>query len=211
VETQTGDVDAGWLGERLTEPAAGFGLSLDGNQVRTLAAYASRVLAWNRRINVTGAASAEELVDTHLVDALALVPHLPEGAFSFIDVGSGAGLPGIVLSILRSDARAILLEPIHKKQALLARVVRELGLEGVRAIPERLEQHLARAPASFDVAVSRATWRVAEWLERARPLVRPGGRILGLAGAEAAELPEGARRVAYTVAGRSRAVVILDG
>jgi len=204
------DVDPGWLAERLAAPAAGFGLALDDLQLRRLGSYVSQVLAWNRRINVTGAASAEQLVDAHLVDAFALAPHLPARAFSLVDVGSGAGLPGLVLAILRPDARVLLLEPIHKKQALLARVVRELGLEGVRSLPERLEAHLARGPQSYDLAVSRATWPPAEWIERARPLVREGGRILALEGAEAAALPAGARRAAYAVGEAQRAVVVLD-
>ena len=136
---------------------------------------------------------AEALADEHLADALALLPQLPAASFRFIDVGSGAGLPGLVLALLRPDAEGMLLEPTRKKRAFLAHAVRALALAPrVEARAERLEAHLAAGAAGrYDVAVSRATWPAAHWLELGRPLVRPGGCVLGLEGAESWRAPGG--------------------
>ena len=153
-------------------------------QFEPLARYASLVLEWGARINLTGAKTPEALADEHLADALALLPHLPAGPFSFVDVGSGAGLPGLVVALLRADASGRLLEPIGKKQAFLAHAIRELGLAGrISARAERLEDHLrAGGKGAYDVAVSRAVWPVADWLERGLPLVKAGGLWIGLDG-----------------------------
>ena len=170
------------------------------------------MLAWGARINLTGARTREALADQHLADALAALPHLPAGAFHFADVGSGAGLPGLVLSILRPEARGVLLEPIRKKHAFLAHAVRELGLAGrLEARAERLEAHLAGgAGAAYDVAISRAVWPAADWLERGRPLLRPGGTILGFEGASPAELPPGATRHSYRLGRRQRSLIVCE-
>lgn len=177
-----------------------------------LARYAELVLDWGARFNLTGARTHEALADEHLADALVVLPHLPAGAFRIVDVGSGAGLPGLVLALARPEARGVLLEPIRKRHAFLTHAVRELGLAGrVEARAEGLEAHLAEGAAGpYDVAISRATWPVARWLDRAAPLVGPGGRLFGFEGAAAAELPAGARRYRYTIGGKRRALVVLE-
>jgi len=173
--------------------------------------YVCSLLEWNQRINLTGVRTAQELVEQHVADALFLLPHLPREAFSFVDVGSGNGLPGLVLRILRPDARGVLLEPVRKKHAFLAHVIRQLHLRGLRALPVRLEQHLeSEGSGQYDLAVSRATWPPAEWLERARPLVRPGGRILAQAAGVDTGVPPEVRRHPYLLAGRRRSVLVLD-
>lgn len=207
-------IDPAWLGERLA--AAGPALPLPRpTQLPQLARYAELLLDWNRRINLTGARSAEALVDEHLADALAILPQLPaagrDQAFDLVDVGSGGGLPGVVLAVLCPEAHGVLLEPIHKKQAFLAHVLRVLELyPRFRSIPERLEEHLARgAAAAYDIAISRAVWPLPGWLERAPALLRRPGRILAHEGARGL-LPPGAHRHPYEVAGRPRAIIVQD-
>ncbi len=201
------------LAERLDEAAReGLGRSLEEREARGLLAYARQLLSWGERINLTGASSLEELADAHLADALMLVSHLPRrpGA-RLVDVGSGAGLPGLVLAIVCPALRITLLEPTGKKTSFLRSVRRNLGLDNVDCRTQRLEALLADEPSpGFDVAVSRATWPPAEWLERARPLVRPGGRILALEGRESVPLPKGARRFPYSLGARRRAVIVLE-
>jgi 16S rRNA (guanine527-N7)-methyltransferase len=206
----TGTVSAAWLAERLAEPARALGVTLPAPACVHLAAYADAVLVWGSRVNLTGARSAEALADDHLADALALLPHLPPGPFSFVDVGSGAGLPGIVVALVREDAAGTLLEPNSKKRAFLAHAIRSVGLSGrVVARGERLEDHLETGGAgAYDVAFSRAVWPAADWLERAVPLLRPGGRALGLEGPTAGPLPAGTERHPYVLHGRPRSVLV---
>jgi 16S rRNA (guanine527-N7)-methyltransferase len=200
----------GWLEARLAEPARALGLAIPPEAFAPLAAYTGLVLDWGARINLTGARSAEALADEHLADALPLLRHLPAGPFRLADVGSGAGLPGIVLSILRPDAEGTLLEPVAKKHAFLAHAIRSLGLTArLTARAERLEAHLeAGGRGAYDVAVSRAVWPAAEWAQRGPPLLAPGGVLLGLEGSEPGALPPGSERHPYELAGRRRSVLV---
>jgi len=174
-----------------------------------LAQYASLVLEWGARINLTGARTPEALADDHLADALALLPHLPGEPFRFVDVGSGAGLPGAAIALLRPDASGTLLEPVRKKHSFLAHAVRALLLsERLEARNERLEKHLAeRGSGAYDVAVSRAVWPASEWLALGEPLLKPAGLLLGVEGSTPGELPPGASRYPYRLRDRSRAVI----
>jgi 16S rRNA (guanine527-N7)-methyltransferase len=154
-----------------------------------LARYVGLVLEWGARINLTGAKTPEALVDEHIADAWALLPLLPPEPFRFVDVGSGAGLPGLVLGLARPDAKGVLLEPRGKRHAFLLHAVRQLGLRGrVEVRRERLEAYEPELP--HDVALSRATWPVLEWIRLAPRLVRqPGGRVMGLEGSTRVEHP----------------------
>jgi len=198
------------IGELLARivPAAG---RLTAATLHQLDQYVGTLLEWNQRINLTGARTAQELVEQHVADALFLLPHLPDDPFCFVDVGSGNGLPGLVLRILRPDAGGVLLEPVRKKHAFLAHAIRQLQLQGLRALPERLERHLETGGAGrYDLAVSRATWPPEEWLELARPLIRPGGRVLAQEAGVNSGVPPGVGRHPYLIAGRRRAVLVLD-
>jgi 16S rRNA (guanine527-N7)-methyltransferase len=203
-------VSAAWLGERLAEPARELGVALPPGALEGLAVHASLVLAWGARINLTGARTPEALVDEHLADALALLPHLPAGPFVFADVGSGAGLPGLVLALLRADATGALLEPTGKKHTFLAHAIRTLGLTGrVTARAERLEDHLRTGGrGAYDVAVSRAVWPAAEWIERGVALLRPGGVAIGVEGTDPGECPPGCERHPYPIRGRIRSLLL---
>ena len=160
--------------------AIGWGVPVSDDQVARLLQFAELLLLWNERINLTGARSVEALVDEHLPDSFAVASVLGEPA-RVIDVGSGGGLPAIPLSILRPALQVLLVEPLAKKVAFLRTAVRELGLGGRIAIdPRRIEEVVASPRDAPDVALSRATFPPARWLEVGRGLVRPGGQVLVL-------------------------------
>ena len=202
-------VSAAWLRARLAEPAQQLGVEIPPASCGPLAQYASLVLEWGGHMNLTGARTPEAFADDHLADALALLPWLPPGAFHFIDVGSGAGLPGIPVALLRPDASGVLLEPNRKKHTFLAHAIRALRLSERLAVrSERLEQHAgAGGHGDYDVAVSRAVWPAGAWLALGRPLLKTGGVLLGVEGSKAGELPPGAMRHPYRLQGRLRAVI----
>jgi 16S rRNA (guanine527-N7)-methyltransferase len=203
------EVSAAWLKARLATPAQQLGVAIPASSYEPLALYASLVLEWGARINLTGARTAAALADDHLADALALLPHLPPGPFRFVDVGAGAGLPGVVIALLRPDASGVLLEPTRKKHSFLAHVIRALALSGrLEARGERLEQHLLECGGgAYRVALSRAVWSASEWLLLGEPLLMPGGMLLGVEGSTPGELPPGAVRHPYRLQNRLRAVV----
>jgi 16S rRNA (guanine527-N7)-methyltransferase len=193
----------------LSPAARSLGISLGDAMLGSLSRFASLLLAWNARINLTGAHDLETLAREHLADALALVSHLP-AAGSCVDVGSGAGLPGLVLAICRPDLRFQLLEPSQKRRAFLAAVVRDLGIGNVTISAERLGAHARRVGAAYDFAVSRAVFELPTWLATGRGLVRPGGAIAGLAGREFPPgVPTTAETHPYDVGAGSRAIVLV--
>lgn len=174
-----------------------------------LAQFAAELLRWNERINLTGARDLETLAREHLADALALVPALPAAPARWIDVGSGAGLPGLVLALARPDLEAVLLEPIEKRRAFLASTVRALGLANVTLLSGRLEDHLRAGggAGAYDLAVARAVFPLLEWLQRGRALLRSSGVLVGLEGSTQGPLPPDAERLPYDVGLGPRAII----
>ncbi len=170
--------------------------------------YLTLLSRWTKTTNLVAATTSPlELVVHHVADCLALLPHLGD-AHRIVDVGSGGGLPGAVLALVRPTVLVTALEPVHKKHAFLAHLRRDLALDNFTPLPERDEQHRARPDFSpYDLAVSRAAFPMAEWLSRAPHLVRPGGRILAMEGRERHPLPPTATRHPYHLATRARAII----
>jgi 16S rRNA (guanine527-N7)-methyltransferase len=169
---------------RVTD-AAGFGTRvarvLAGGPPEAIVAagaigsWLSLVRAWNARIDLTAARSDDELVDLMVADAAELASRLPAGA-RVVDVGSGAGAPGVALAVLRPDLRVTLVEPLQKRVAFLRTVVGSVfGAPGRPEVVRARGEDLAGAKA-FDVAVSRATLTPPAWLALGHALA-PGGDV----------------------------------
>ena len=141
-----------------------------------IALYMQQLLVWNKRVNLTGARSLEDLLGEHLPDSFALAKLVPEG-LEVVDVGSGGGLPAIPFALLRRDCRVTLVEPRAKRIAFLNTVARVCGCVSVEISRKRLEDFRG---SRFSVAMSRATFAPEEWLRLAPPLVVPGGRMIVL-------------------------------
>lgn len=144
--------------------------------IEPLAAYLSLLSRWNTTHNLVAAGSLEELVRRHVVEALAGAGHLPSAAGLLIDVGSGAGLPGIPLLVARPGWRGILVEPRTKRWAFLHLVVRELGLDA--EVVDRRYQEMDLGEQLLDVVVSRALGGHDELLAWSREHLRPAGKVL---------------------------------
>src|SRR5687768_3815026 len=150
----------------LRQEATRLGVELNDRALAHFDKYLRLLNKWSASVNLVGTRDPGDIARFHLADSLALVPHLT-GRKRIVDVGSGAGLPGAALAICLPDAEVTSLEPIHKKHAFLAAVRRELGLTGFTPLAERDEQHRAATGFQpYDLAVSRATWAIPEWLER---------------------------------------------
>jgi 16S rRNA (guanine527-N7)-methyltransferase len=186
-----------------------LGRGLEHREVEALSGYLELLERWNRKINLSGSREPEALAG-HVLDCLALVPHLDAGAGRLVDVGSGAGLPGAVLAVVCPALAVTALEPVHKKHAFLATIRRELGLANFHPLAQRVEAHRGAAGfAPYDVAVSRATFALPEWLEIGASLVHESGLVLAMEGSEQNKLPAGASRHRYELPGsdRRRAIV----
>lgn len=167
------------LEERIAGGLAAMGLVLPGAAHAKLADYLRLIAKWNRIHNLTAVREPEQMVVLHLLDSLTLLPHLV-GAKTLLDVGTGAGLPGIPLAIARGDLQVTLLDSSHKKASFLTQARTELGLSNVEVVCERVEQW--RPPGLFDVVVSRAFAELADFVTQARHLGAPGGHLLAMKG-----------------------------
>jgi 16S rRNA (guanine527-N7)-methyltransferase len=170
----------------------------------TLTKFATELLRWNERINLTAARTMDDALQ-HIEDSAAILSYIPEGTKRLIDVGSGGGLPAAVIAIERPEIAVTALEPVHKKLAFLQHAKR-LFCANLEPRAERVEQHAVR---DYDVATSRATFALPTWLSIGRRLVHPGGLVLAMEGAEQFELPPGATRHPYAMGDRTRAIVVL--
>jgi 16S rRNA (guanine527-N7)-methyltransferase len=183
------------FGETLEQGARALGIGLSDLAVEKLERYADRLLAWNRKVNLTAITDPAELAEKHLVDSLAILPEVA-GAATLLDVGSGAGLPGIPLAIALPSLEVTCCDTVAKKVAFVKAVSAELGIRvrGVAARaggdPER--EGLPRA----EVVVSRAFADPERWLPLGARYLSPGGRVLAMLGREADE--DGLRRAAAT-------------
>jgi 16S rRNA (guanine527-N7)-methyltransferase len=140
-----------------------------------LARLLDLVLLWNQRVDLTAARSPEELVDLYLTDALVIASHTgPDANASWIDVGSGAGAPGVVLQLLRPELRLTLVEPRSKRVAFLRTAIGQLRL-GSKVVGGRSD---SIGGGACDLAVSRATFPPEEWLIEGARLARRGVWVL---------------------------------
>lgn len=131
-----------------------------------------------------GPREAPRLWDRHLINCALLSPALPEGA-SVVDIGSGAGLPGLVLAIARPDLSITLVEPLLRRTTFLEEVVAELELTNVSVVRGRAD--VLHGQATFDVVTSRAVAPLERLLEWSMPLVAPHGALVAMKGSSAAE------------------------
>lgn len=178
-------------------------LGLDSSLTWNLSAFIDLFAKWNRSINLSAASTRAEIIE-HLVDSLHVVPYLRD-AKRVLDVGSGGGFPVVVAATCLPDVAFTSLEPVHKKHAFLRTAARELGLENLDPLAQRVEDHETR---DYDVAMSRATFDLADWLRTGLERVRPGGVVLGFEAIPRDDLPAGIERQRYDLAGKQRAIVV---
>jgi 16S rRNA (guanine527-N7)-methyltransferase len=162
----------------LRQGLARMGLALPPAATDQLANYLDLLIKWNRVYNLTAIHDESKLVSHHVLDSLAVVAHLPEG--TIVDVGSGAGLPGIPIAIARPGLAVALLDSNHKKAAFLQQAVAELGLANTQVVLERAE--IYRPVRAFNAVVSRAFSDLADFVKLAGHLCAPNGVMIAMKG-----------------------------
>lgn len=153
-------------------------LALDETQLDKLVKYLELLQTWNKVFNLTSITTPKEMVYLHIIDSLLTAPFLT--GKRLLDVGSGAGLPGIPLAILNPDQNWVLLDKVNKKTLFQNQVVAELGLKNVQAVHCRAEDF--HPPEGFDQIVSRAYASLALFIETTRHLLCKNGTFIALKG-----------------------------
>ena len=170
-----------------------LGVGLSDQQIEGLERYLALLEKWNRVYNLTAIREPERMVTHHLLDSLTILPHVRGPRV--LDVGSGAGLPGIPLALASPELAVTLLDSSHKKAAFLQQAVAELQLANTNVVTARVESW--QTDARYDTIVSRAFADLGEFVSAAARLLAPGGTIAAMKGVhphdEIERLPAGFR------------------
>lgn len=172
---------------RLEAKCAALGIALTGPMLDALDQYAEILVEYNQKVNLTAITDPEEIEDKHFADSL-LLANLPETAGKLVDVGTGAGFPGVVAKIFKPELQLTLMEPTGKRVEFLKYVCAQLGLSGVEFAKERAEEAARKVwREQFDVATARGVAALPMLSEYCLPLVKVGGVFLAMKGPGAAE------------------------
>ena len=171
--------DRAALSAVLGEGIAAMRLDVSPAQQDKLMNYLALMFKWNAVYNLTSLRDPMQMVTHHLLDSLAAVPAF-SAAKNVLDVGSGGGLPGIVLAIVRPDMKVSMIDTVHKKTAFLTQVKAELGLVNVTVYTARVEQ--LQVSDKFDVITSRAFADLSDFVNWSSHLLADGGRYIALKG-----------------------------
>jgi len=173
--------------ERLKTAAIDFAMPLSDEQIQSFSHYQDLLLEWNKKMNLTAITDPQEIVVKHFIDSLSCFDQeVFSTGCSVIDVGTGAGFPGLPLKIYRPDIHLFLIDSLQKRTIFLQTVVKDLQMENVEIRHLRAEEAGRKkiCRAHFDVAVSRAVARLSVLCELCLPLVRVGGHFIAMKGAK---------------------------
>ncbi|MGN0494296.1 MAG: 16S rRNA (guanine(527)-N(7))-methyltransferase RsmG [Acutalibacteraceae bacterium] len=185
--------------EKIAESCAEFGAELDREKTERLSIYGNLLLSWNEKMNLTAITDPEEVLYKHFYDCILFLKHItPEMGESLIDVGTGAGFPGMVLKIMRPDIKVTLLDSLNKRLVFLNDVIEKTGLQGVCTVHMRAED-AGKSPVhreKYGIACARAVAAMPVLMEYCLPLVKKGGMFVAMKGASAKEETDSAQNAA---------------
>jgi len=166
----------------LVHGARELGIVLEPHHLELFEVYVRELLKWNRKVNLTSLRDEEEVAVKHFLDSLTVAPLLEEEG-ELLDLGTGAGFPGLVLKIYSPSVRAVLLDASQKRVFFLRHLIRILRLKGVEVLHGRAEDpSLRRKAGEFSLVVSRAFASLEEFLRMAIPYTRKGGKVIAMKG-----------------------------
>ena len=199
---------------RLEEKCSTWNIALTGTQLDQLDAFAEILVEYNQKVNLTAITDPEGIEDKHFLDSL-LFAAQPEVAGKMVDVGAGAGFPGIVTKIYKPELELTLMEPTGKRVDFLRYACAELGLTGVEFAKERAEEAARKIwREQFDVASARAVAALPILSEYCLPLVKVGGWFIAMKGPEADAEAKAAANALKKLGGQyeeTRAFTLPDG
>ena len=171
--------------DKLIQGAGKLGIKFNGKQLKQFQTYYEELIEWNKKFNLTSITDYQEVQVKHFLDSLSVTSaltkeELENSNFNIVDIGTGAGFPGVPLKILLREARLVLIESVGKKTTFLRHIVAKLGLDNVEVIQGRAKE-IAHSPLyreQFALAVSRAVALLPVLLELALPFCRIDGKFV---------------------------------
>ena len=180
-----------------------MGILIEEKQIHQFFIYMERLLEWNEKINLTAITKPEEIILKHFIDSMTIIKYLKPNT-KIVDVGTGAGFPGIPIKIMREDIEVTLLDSLQKRLLFLEQVIQELELDKVKTIHARAEE-LGKNKAyreKFDYATSRAVANLATLSEYLMPFVKIGGYGIAMKGSHIEEEMEQSKNAIFVLGGK---------
>ncbi|HET9452554.1 MAG TPA: 16S rRNA (guanine(527)-N(7))-methyltransferase RsmG [Aggregicoccus sp.] len=175
------------FGDRLAEGAKALGLALPEGLEGPLFQLMGELLKWNAKVNLTAITAPEEVLEKHFLDSLAVLPEVA-GAASLMDLGAGAGFPGLPLKLAQPSLAVTLVDAVGKKVAFIKAAAGALRLSEVRGVHARAEGNPeAEGLPRAEVLIARAFRDLPDWLDLAPAYVAPGGRVVAMLGKNASD------------------------
>ena len=190
--------------DELQKAAAEYGIALSDKQMEQFNRYFELLVEWNEKINLTAITEPKEVAIKHMIDSItAYDEKIFQDGVTVIDVGTGAGFPGLPLKIFCPEIKLTLMDSLNKRIKFLQTVVEELGLQDVECVHARAEEGARNKKyrESFDIAVSRAVARLPILCEYCLPFVKKGGHFIALKGMQFHEEAEEAAKAIKVMGG----------
>lgn len=169
-------------------------IEIEEEQLKKYFKYMNLLLEWNKKINLTAITELDDIILKHFIDSMTVLKHIKE-CRRLVDVGTGAGFPGIPIAIMRPDLQITLLDSLNKRIIFLDEVVKELDLKNIKTVHGRAEdfgQNMINRE-KYDIAVSRAVANMTTLSEYMIPLIKVGGKCIFMKGSEIDKELEDAR------------------
>lgn len=173
--------------EELKNKANQIDIKLEERKIEQFYKYMNLLIEWNKKMNLTAILEPNEIILKHFIDSLTIAKQIEEGS-KIIDVGTGAGFPGIPLSIVKENLNITLLDSLNKRITFLDEVIRFLELKQIVAIHGRVEEFAKKGRESYAIATSRAVAPLNILLEYLLPLVKVGGKCICMKGSNIEEI-----------------------
>ena len=188
-----------------------LGINLSEIQLKQFYNYMNLLIEWNKKVNLTAITEPDEIILKHFVDSLTISRYISDGT-KVVDVGTGAGFPGIPLKIVRQDVDITLLDSLQKRINFLDEVINELNLEKITTVHSRVEDFgkNKKYREEFDIATSRAVANLSTLSEYLLPLVKVGGKVISMKGSLIQEELENSKNAIKILGGQIEKVDEFD-
>ena len=188
--------------EGLLEKASVLGVRFSVEQMEQFYKYMNLLIEWNEKMNLTAIIEPSEIILKHFIDSITILKDIKDGS-TVVDVGTGAGFPGIPLSIMNPTLKITLVDSLNKRLIFLQEVIKELNLKKVELIHARAEEfgRNKKYREKFDIATSRAVANLATLSEYLLPLVKINGQAISMKAGNASQEIEEAQKAIKTLGG----------
>lgn len=187
--------------KELKEKAKLINIEIEDVKIEKFYNYMNLLLEWNEKINLTAITEPNEVILKHFIDSATIIKYI-ENNMSIVDVGTGAGFPGIPLNIIKSNAKYTLVDSLNKRINFLNEVIEKLGLQNINTVHSRIEDFAKNNKEKFDIATSRAVASLNVLLEYLLPLVKVGGICICMKGSNAKEEIENTSKALEILGGK---------